>query len=120
MNGIDTGIGSCQAGIRNVHEADLGAEVVLAPQKMQPNGAAGGEVDPRGTRRHFRIREQRAAANLEIRNNTYSRRERLLERKRIHTHAISDILFLKHQKDRHGFDGVFQPAPKKSGAMRRR
>src|ERR1041385_9069356 len=103
-----------------MHVADLSAEVVLGAQKMQANGAAAGEINPRSSRGHLCIGEEGAAADLEIRNNAAMRIERPLERERVHPHAVGGILFLNYHESGHGFDGVFQTPAEKAGPMRLR
>ena len=90
-----------------MHESNLSTEIVLAPQKVQSNGAAAGEINLRSSRRHLRISKERAAANLEIGNNAPMSIERPFESERIHACAISGVLFLKDEKCRHQIDGVF-------------
>src|SRR5207248_11481530 len=87
LHGVDPGIGSCQAGIGNMHESNLSTEIVLAPQKVQSNGAAAGEINLRSSRRHLRISKERAAANLEIGNNAPMSIERPFESERSEEHT---------------------------------
>ena len=46
--------------------------------------------------------------------------ERPFERERIHPNAVSAVLFLKDEEGRNRINGIFQPASKKTWAMRRR
>ena len=118
LDRVDTRIGSRQAGIRNVHEAELGAQVVLAAQKMHTDGAAAREIDPRSSRRNLRVGEKRAAANFEIGNDAPARIERPFKCEWIHGNPIGGILLLKNQEGRHGFNGIFQAASEKAGPVR--
>ena len=120
LNRVDAGIGRCKAGVRNVHVADLSAEVALGAQKMQADGPARREIDSRRSRGHLRVCEKRAAANIEIGNDVAPRGEIPLERKGIHADAVGGILFLEDDEGRHSFESVLQAATQKTGPMRLR
>ena len=45
LNSIDAGIRPRYSGVGNMHEAHLCAPITLAAQKMNPESAAGGEID---------------------------------------------------------------------------
>jgi hypothetical protein len=118
LNRIDAGVGGREPGVGNVHVADFGADVVLAPQEMQAQGSAGGEIDPRSSRRHLRIGEKSAAANFEVGNDTAASIERPFEGERIQADAVSGILFLKNKEGRNRIKRVFQTATQETGTMR--
>ncbi len=120
LNCVDAGIGRSKAGVGNVHEANLRAQVALGAQKMQADGAAGRKIDSRNSRGHLRVCEERPAANLEIGYDVAPRSKRPFERKRVHTHAVGRILLLNHDENRHRLDGILQAASEKPGPMRLR
>src|SRR4029077_169733 len=66
LEGIDPRIWRGEAGIGNMHEPHLRAPIVLAAQEMQSQRARSREVYPRGSRRHLRVSEQRAAPEFKI------------------------------------------------------
>ena len=118
LNRSDAGVGGGEPGVGNVHVADFGADVVLAPQEMQAQGSAGGEIDPRSSSRHLCIGEKSAASNFEVGNDTAVSIERPFEGERIQADAVGGILFLKNDEGRNCIERVFQTATQEAGAMR--
>ena len=119
LNRIDAWVRGCQSGVGNVHVTDLRADVVLVAQKVQSHGASAREIDARSTRRNFHIREQCAAADLKVRNNTASRIQRPFESERVDAGAVRSIRLLNDQKNWHGLDRILQSAAQKAGAVGR-
>src|SRR5260370_2642206 len=108
LNGIDAGIQSGKPGVRNVHVADLRADVVLAAQEVDAKGAAGGEIDAGGGFWDFGVGEESAAANFEIGDHAAARVQRPLEGERIYANAVGGVRFLSDQADRDGVDRIVQ------------
>jgi hypothetical protein len=64
---VDAGVRAGEAGIGDVHEANLSAPIIFALQEVRADGATGGEIDVRGARWDLVIREQGAAADVNVR-----------------------------------------------------
>ena len=118
LNGVDAGIRRCQPGVRNVHIANFGAEVVLAAKKVESGSGAGGEIDAGCSFGHFCIGKEGAAANFEVRNYALARVQRPLESERIYACAVGGVRFLNDQEDGDGVDSIFQSAAQETGSVR--
>ena len=117
LNGVDAGIRSGEPGVRNVHVANFRADVVLAAQEVQANGAAGGEIDARCSFGDFGIGKESAAAEFEVGNDAAVCVERPLEGERIDAGTVSGVRFLNDQENGDGVDCIFQTAAKESGPV---
>jgi hypothetical protein len=119
LNGIDSGIRRGESRVRNVHEADFRADVVLAAEKVQAYSSAGGEIDLRRAGRRLHVSEQRAPAKFEIGNHAPVRVQRPFESERVHSGAVGSAAFLNDEKRRNDVDRVFQTPAEKPGTVRR-
>src|SRR5208282_4960636 len=109
-----------ERGVGNVHEAKLGAHVVLASKKVQAQRAARREVYARSPRRHVVIREKSAASEFEIGNDLAGLSEIPFQRERIQPEAIRRATALNYHEDGHDIHRVFELTAQKSRAHRRR
>lgn len=119
LNRIDARIQGRKPRVRNVHEADFRADVVLAAQKVQAQSTAGREIDAGRSFRDSCVGEERAAANFEIGNHAAVSVQGPFESEGVHTSAVGSIGFLKKQKDRNDIYGILQTAVENSGAVGR-
>ncbi len=117
LNGIDAGIRSSQPGVGNVHEAHFSADVVFAPQEVEADGAAGGEIDAGSAFGDFGIGKESAAAKLEVGNDAAAVGQHPLEGERIDAGAVGGVRFLNDEENGDGVDGIFQTAAEKPRAM---
>src|SRR5712692_11661684 len=101
-----------------MHVAYFGADVVLAAQEVQAEGAACGEIDTGGSFGDFCIGKKSAAADLEIRNQAAACGQRPLEGEGIYANAVSGVRFLNNQKERDGVNRIFEAAAQETWAMR--
>src|SRR4029077_15476527 len=115
---IDAGIRRGEAGVRNVHEAKFGADVVLAAEEVQTESAAGCEVDAGDSFGHLCVGEERAAAEFEIGNDFAMRVQRPFESKGVYTSAVGSVPFLKNEEEGNGFNGIFQAATEETWTVR--
>ena len=118
LNGIDAGIRRGDAGVGYVHEADFGADVVLAAEEMQTERGAGGEIDMRGSGGRLDICEQGAAANFEVRDDVLVTGEHPFEGEWINSRTVSVTASLENHEDRDYVDGIFEATFEEAGAMR--
>src|SRR5579859_1658291 len=102
LQGVDARVQVGDAGVRNVHESEFRAPIVFALRYMEAQGPAGSEIDVRRTRWDFDVREQRAAAQFEIRNNFSEPGEIPFQSEGVQAHAKRRVRFLGNDKSRHG------------------
>ena len=116
---VNSRIQAGEAGVRNMHEADLCAPVVLASQEVQAERAARREVYMGSAGRHVIIREKRAATEFEIGNDLSRLREIPFQREGIQTESVGSSSALNHQEDRHDIHRIFELSAQKARSMRR-
>ncbi len=99
-----------------MHEAKLGAKVVFASQKVQPQRAAGREIDTGSAGRHVVICEERAASEFEVGNDFAGLCKIPFKREGIQSEAIRSAEFLDHHENRYYIHRVFELTAQESGA----
>lgn len=117
LNSVDAGVGAVQAGVGDVHEAELRAEIVFAAQEVRADSAAGGEIYMRSVWRSFDVGEEGAAADINVGNYIVVAGEIPLEREGVDAGAIGRASGLSDDEDGNHIDGVFEAAFEEAGAV---
>src|SRR6266478_9422935 len=108
LNRVDTGVWGAQSGIRNVHEPDLRAPIVLAAQKMQSQRSGCREVHSGRPGRNLRVGEKRTPAKVHIWSHAVARRKIPFQRKGIQANSVSRAVALGQQEYRHYIHGILE------------
>ena len=116
LNGVNAGIRSGEAGVRDVHEADLGAPIVLTLQEVSADGAASGEIDARRTWRRLIIGEERAAAQVDVGRDVVVLDEIPLQREGIQAESVGGPGFLDQPENWDDIDGILEASTKRTGS----
>src|SRR5216683_1493456 len=118
LDRVDARIRSGQSRVRNVHETDFGAPVVIAAQKVHAQRAAGREIYARGTGRCLFGGEERAAADIYVGSNLATRHKIPLQSKGIQAEAVGVLWTLGHQKYGHDVDSILKSTAQRTRADR--
>src|SRR5882672_10080187 len=119
LNRIDPWIRRSKSRVRNVHVADLRADIVLGAKEVQSQRGAAREIHVGRAFRNFSVGEERAAADFKIRSHAMLRVQHPFECERIQSRAIGRVRFLKNPEHRYSIYRILEPAAKKSGPVRR-
>src|SRR6266850_1189546 len=119
LNRIDPWIRRSKSRVRNVHVADLRADIVLGAKEVQSQRGAAREIHVGRAFRNFSVGEERAAADFKIRSHAMLRVQHPFECERIQSRAIGRVRFLKNPENGNCINRVLKSAAEKSRAVRR-
>lgn len=107
-----------QSRIRNVHESQFEADIMLLTKDVHAQCRLVRKVHGVCSSRDVVIGEQRSAAEFEIGRKPAAALEVPLQRQRIEPYAVSGIGRLEDEEYRNRIDGIFEPATENSRKMR--
>ncbi len=117
LHRVDPGIRRGQSGVRDVHVAQLEADVMPGAKDVHAERGLVHEIHRVRSGGNAVVGEDRATGEFKIRREAPATLKVPLQAERIEAHSIRRVRGLENQEDRNGVDRIFEASAEKAGKM---